>query len=54
MKSDHTELYVLAAAQLGKVKELTDKWESWAERAQVKPYPEGGGGNKGKEKKKAP
>jgi arylsulfatase A-like enzyme len=55
MKTDRTELHDLAATQPGKVKELTAKWESWADRAQVKPFPGGGGGNKGKgkEKKKA-
>ena len=55
MKTDRTELHDLASSQPGKVKELTAKWEAWAERAHVKPYPEGGDNKgKGKEKKKAP
>jgi arylsulfatase A-like enzyme len=52
MKSDRTELHDLAATQPDKVKELSAKWEAWAERAHVKPYPEGGG-KKGVGKKKA-
>jgi len=44
LKTDRTELHDLAAAQPEKAKELADKWEAWAERAQVKPYP-GGMGN---------
>ena len=55
MKTDRTELHDHASSQPGKVKELTAKWEAWAERAHVKPYPEGGDNKgKGKEKKKAP
>ena len=50
MKTDRTELHDLAAAQPGKAKDLADKWEVWAERAHVKPYPEGGGGKNGKGK----
>ena len=50
MKTDRTELHDLAAAQPGKVAEFAAKWETWAERAHVKPYPEGGGGKGGKKK----
>lgn len=53
MKTDRTQLHDLAAAQPEKVKELAAKWESWAERAHVKPYPaEGSGKKKGKGKGK--
>lgn len=48
MKTDRTELHDLAAAQPEKVNELTAKWEAWAVRAQVTPYPEENKGNKGK------
>ena len=33
----------LAEAQPDKVKELAALWETWAIRAQVKPYPEAAG-----------
>jgi arylsulfatase A-like enzyme len=39
LKADRTELHDVAAEQPERVKELTAKWEAWAERAQVKPYP---------------
>jgi arylsulfatase A-like enzyme len=55
MKTDRTELHNLAAAQPDKAKALAEKWQTWAERAHVVPYPDGGGkegkGNKGKAKK---
>jgi len=47
LKRDRTEQHDLAAAQPDKVKELTDQWEAWALRANVKPYPTAGG-KKGK------
>ncbi len=47
MKTDRTELHDLAAAQPDKVAALAAKWETWAARAHVKPYPEGGGGKGG-------
>ena len=56
MKTDRTELHDLASQQPDKVKALADKWEAWAVRASVKPYPNEGGGKKkgkGKGKKKA-
>ena len=46
LKTDRSELHDLAAAQPAKVKELATKWEAWAERAHVKPYPGKGGGKK--------
>jgi arylsulfatase A-like enzyme len=52
MHTDRTELHDLAQSQPDKVKALANKWEAWAERAQVKPYPnEGEGKKKGKGKK---
>ncbi len=54
MHADRTELHNLASAQSEKVKTLAARWEAWAERAHVKPYPkEGGGKKKTKEKKSA-
>ena len=54
LKTDRTELHDLAASQPEKAKELAAKWEAWAERAHVKPYPPAGGAkkkSKGKKKK---
>ena len=53
MKTDRTELHDLAAAQPEKVKELAAKWEAWAGRTHVKPYPGEGDGKQAKGKKKA-
>jgi arylsulfatase len=39
LEADRTELHDLADTQPERVKELAVKWEAWAERAQVKPYP---------------
>lgn len=39
LKADRTELHNLAAEEPERVKELAAKWETWAERAQVQPYP---------------
>jgi arylsulfatase len=39
MASDRTELHNLAVTYPGKVGDLASKWEAWAERAQVTPYP---------------
>ncbi|MBL9117482.1 MAG: arylsulfatase [Verrucomicrobiaceae bacterium] len=53
LKKDRTEMHDLAAAQPEKVKSLAAKWEAWAERAHVKPYPgEEAPKKKGKKKKK--
>ncbi|HWQ92368.1 MAG TPA: sulfatase-like hydrolase/transferase, partial [Clostridia bacterium] len=41
MKTDRTEQHDLAAQHPEKVKVLAAKWDAWAERAQVKPWPEG-------------
>ena len=48
LKADRTEQHNLAAQQPETVKELAAKWDAWAERAHVVPYP----GAKVKEAKK--
>ena len=53
LKTDRTELHDLAAQELARAKELAAKWEAWAVRAHVKPYPsekQGKGKGKGKPK----
>jgi len=53
LKADRTEQHDLTSAQPDQAKALAAKWEAWAERAQVKPYPgEGGAKKKGKSKGK--
>ena len=53
LKTDRTELHDLAPSQPDQAKALADKWEAWADRAHVKPYPnEGEGKKKGKGKGK--
>jgi len=39
METDRTELNDLAATHPGKLKELTGKWQSWADRVGVQPWP---------------
>jgi arylsulfatase A-like enzyme len=51
LKADRTELHDLAAAQPEHAKEMASKWDAWAERAQVKPYPAGDPGDTGAPKK---
>jgi len=51
LKADRTELHDLALAQPERAKELAAKWDAWAERAQVKPYPAGDPANTGAPKK---
>lgn len=41
LKADRTELHDLAAREPKKAKELAAKWDGWAERTHVKPYPAG-------------
>jgi arylsulfatase len=53
MQADRTEQHDLAAQQPDRAKEMAAKWDAWAERAQVKPYPDEGKGKKGKGKGKA-
>jgi arylsulfatase len=55
MKADRSELNNLAAQKPEIAKDLAAKWEAWAERAQVKPYPneeKKGEAQPGKKKKK--
>ncbi len=52
LTTDRTELHDLAAAKADIAKDLAARWEAWAERAQVKPYPDGGGRRKNKAKDK--
>lgn len=40
LKTDRSELHDLAAAQPERVRELARKWDMWADRAHVKPYPD--------------
>jgi arylsulfatase len=44
LHADRTELHDLSTTLPDKAKELADKWDAWAERTHVKPYP---GGKKG-------
>ena len=46
LAKDRTEQNDLATAQPDTANELPAKWEAWAERAQVKPYPGVGSGKK--------
>lgn len=46
LKSDRTELHNVAAQEPEHVKELSAKWEAWAVRANVVPYPDGKGAAK--------
>ena len=39
MRTDRTELHNLASQQPERVEQLAAKWESWAKRARVKPWP---------------
>jgi arylsulfatase A-like enzyme len=52
LKADRTELHDLSAAQPERAKELAAKWDAWADRAQVKPYPADAPGGNGAAKKK--
>ncbi len=51
LKADRTEQRDLAATQPERAKELSAKWDAWAERAQVKPYPSGDPADTGAKKK---
>ena len=55
LKADRTELHDLAADEPERAKELAAKWDAWAGRTNVKPYPAPaqGGAKKGKKKGKA-
>jgi arylsulfatase A-like enzyme len=51
LSKDRTELHDLATAQPATVKELSAKWEAWAVRAHVVPYPENAKGHAKKERR---
>jgi arylsulfatase len=55
LKEDRTELQDLSATEPNRTKEFAAKWEDWAERTHVKPYPapNAEGAKKGKKKQKA-
>jgi hypothetical protein len=53
-KADRTELHNMAAAEPARAAELTARWEAWAARTNVKPYPEAGKKAKKKGQKKQP
>ena len=53
LAKDRTEQNDLAATQSDKANELAAKWEAWAGRAHVKPYPAAGGRNKAGKKGEA-
>jgi len=53
LKNDRSEQHNLAVEQPEKVKELAAKWQAWAERVQVLPYPAEAKKGKGQWKKKA-
>jgi arylsulfatase len=55
LNADRTEQHDLAAEQTDRVKSMAARWEAWAERANVKPYPPvaAAEGKKGKKKGKA-
>jgi arylsulfatase len=42
LKTDRTERHNLATAEPQRAEELAAKWDAWAERTHVKPYPDGG------------
>jgi arylsulfatase len=41
LKTDRTELHDLVGAQPQLARELAAKWDAWARRTHVKPYPKG-------------
>ena len=53
MKADRTEQHDLAAEQPERAKELAAKWDAWAKRANVIPYPKEPAKGAGKGKKNA-
>lgn len=54
LKADRTEQHDLAKSHPEKVKMLAAKWDAWAERANVKPWPEGIGYPRKPEEQPAP
>jgi arylsulfatase len=51
LKDDRTELHNLAGENPEQVTQLAAKWDAWAERAQVKPYPNAAKAPKAKQPK---
>jgi arylsulfatase A-like enzyme len=51
LSKDRTEQHNLVTQHSEKAQELAAKWEAWAQRAQVKPYPTASEAKKGKGKK---
>ena len=49
---DRTEMHDLAAEQPDRVKEMSSKWNDWAKRVGVMPWPLGGATKDGKGTKK--
>jgi arylsulfatase A-like enzyme len=47
LKADRTELHDLSSAEPRRAAELAAKWDAWAMRAHVKPYPKDGKAKKG-------
>ena len=54
LKTDRTELHDLATAEPARAAELAGKWEAWAARTNVKPYPDAGKKANKKGQKKQP
>jgi arylsulfatase len=52
LKADRTELHDLAATEPQRVQDLAARWDAWAERTHVKPYPANGAKNNRKRKAK--
>jgi arylsulfatase A-like enzyme len=52
LETDRTELHDLAAAEPARAAVLAAKWEAWASRANVKPYPAGNDAKKANKKGK--
>jgi arylsulfatase len=52
LKTDRTELHDVASAEPERAKDLAAKWEAWAARTNVKPYPAPEETKKGKKKGK--
>ncbi len=52
LKSDRTEQNNLAATQPDRTQSMSTAWETWAEKANVKPYPNAGKADRNKKKAK--
>ena len=54
LKTDRTELHDLAATEADRAAELAAKWDAWATRTNVKPYPAADGTKKKGKKNPSP